>query len=79
MRTILTVLKGLSTFVSVCVCLRMRREGFNMCMHMFADFYVVNLIDSLKYLCKFRSKMGKAILSQPACVSKLLSLLLDQR
>lgn len=27
----------------------------------------------------FRSKMGKAILSQPACVSKLLSLLLDQR
>lgn len=50
-----------------------------MCMHMFADFYVVNLIDSLKYLCKFRSKMGKAILSQPACVSKLLSLLLDQR
>uniref|UniRef100_A0A2C9KB19 HECT domain-containing protein n=1 Tax=Biomphalaria glabrata TaxID=6526 RepID=A0A2C9KB19_BIOGL len=26
-----------------------------------------------------RSKMGKAILSQPACVSKLLSLLLDQR
>ena len=33
-------------------------------------------------LCFFavdRSKMGKAILSQPACVSKLLSLLLDQR
>ena len=29
--------------------------------------------------CMYRSKMGKAILSQPACVSKLLSLLLDQR
>lgn len=29
-------------------------------------------------LC-FRSHIGKAILSQPACVSKLLSLLLDQR
>lgn len=27
----------------------------------------------------FRSHIGKAILSQPACVSKLLSLLLDQR
>lgn len=27
----------------------------------------------------FRSNIGKAILSQPACVSKLLSLLLDQR
>ena len=26
-----------------------------------------------------RSHIGKAILSQPACVSKLLSLLLDQR
>lgn len=36
------------------------------------------------YLCSFflfcsRSHIGKAILSQPACVSKLLSLLLDQR
>lgn len=26
-----------------------------------------------------RSRMGKAILSQPACVARLLSLLLDQR
>ena len=26
-----------------------------------------------------RSRMGKAILSQPECVSKLLSLLIDQR
>ncbi|XP_025090246.1 probable E3 ubiquitin-protein ligase HECTD4 isoform X2 [Pomacea canaliculata] len=35
---------------------------------------VLGLLNNLS-----RSKMGKAILSQPACVSKLLSLLLDQR
>ncbi|GFO01128.1 HECT domain-containing e3 ubiquitin protein ligase 4 [Plakobranchus ocellatus] len=35
---------------------------------------VLSLLNNLS-----RSKMGKAILSQPACVSKLLSLLLDQR
>ncbi|XP_055958013.1 probable E3 ubiquitin-protein ligase HECTD4 [Patella vulgata] len=35
---------------------------------------VLALLNSLS-----RSRMGKAILSQPACVSKLLSLLLDQR
>ncbi|XP_014675681.1 PREDICTED: LOW QUALITY PROTEIN: probable E3 ubiquitin-protein ligase HECTD4 [Priapulus caudatus] len=35
---------------------------------------VLNLLNNLS-----RSNMGKAILSQPACVSKLLSLLLDQR
>lgn len=31
------------------------------------------------FLLASRSHIGKAILSQPACVSKLLSLLLDQR
>lgn len=31
------------------------------------------------FVLLFRSHIGKAILSQPACVSKLLSLLLDQR
>lgn len=31
------------------------------------------------FVLYFRSHIGKAILSQPACVSKLLSLLLDQR
>ncbi|XP_053376531.1 probable E3 ubiquitin-protein ligase HECTD4 [Mercenaria mercenaria] len=35
---------------------------------------VLSLLNNLS-----RSHMGKAILSQPACVSKLLSLLLDQR
>ncbi|XP_035690109.1 probable E3 ubiquitin-protein ligase HECTD4 [Branchiostoma floridae] len=35
---------------------------------------VLSLLNNLS-----RSKLGKAILSQPACVSKLLSLLLDQR
>ncbi|ESO97623.1 hypothetical protein LOTGIDRAFT_228255 [Lottia gigantea] len=35
---------------------------------------VLGLLNSLS-----RSRMGKAILTQPACVSKLLSLLLDQR
>ncbi|XP_022104608.1 probable E3 ubiquitin-protein ligase HECTD4 isoform X2 [Acanthaster planci] len=35
---------------------------------------VLSLLNELS-----RSRMGKAILSQPACVSKLLSLLLDQR
>jgi hypothetical protein len=35
---------------------------------------VLSLLNNLS-----RSRMGKAILSQPACVSKLLSLLLDQR
>ncbi|KAK3084084.1 hypothetical protein FSP39_007865 [Pinctada imbricata] len=35
---------------------------------------VLSLLNTLA-----RSNMGKAILSQPACVSKLLSLLLDQR
>lgn len=35
---------------------------------------VLSLLNNLS-----RSNMGKAILSQPACVSKLLSLLLDQR
>lgn len=35
---------------------------------------VLSLLNTLS-----RSRMGKAILSQPACVSKLLSLLLDQR
>ncbi len=35
---------------------------------------VLSLLNNLS-----RSKMGKAILSQPECVSKLLSLLLDQR
>ena len=35
---------------------------------------VLSLLNNLS-----RSNMGKAILSQPACVSKLLSLMLDQR
>ncbi|OWF52164.1 E3 ubiquitin-protein ligase HECTD4 [Mizuhopecten yessoensis] len=35
---------------------------------------VLSLLNNLS-----RSRMGRAILSQPACVSKLLSLLLDQR
>lgn len=35
---------------------------------------VLSLLNTLA-----RSRMGRAILSQPACVSKLLSLLLDQR
>ena len=35
---------------------------------------VLSLLNNLA-----RSRMGKAILSQPGCVSKLLSLLLDQR
>lgn len=41
----------------------------------------VRLCMYLSTACVFtsRSHIGKAILSQPACVSKLLSLLLDQR
>ena len=35
---------------------------------------VLSLLNNLS-----RSRMGKAILSQPGCVSRLLSLLLDQR
>ena len=35
---------------------------------------VLSLLNELS-----KSRMGRAILSQPACVSKLLSLLLDQR
>lgn len=35
------------------------------------------LLTACVFIC--RSHIGKAILSQPACVSKLLSLLLDQR
>lgn len=41
--------------------------------------YVCVFIECLNMFPCSRSHIGKAILSQPACVSKLLSLLLDQR
>lgn len=45
-----------------------------MCVYLFIHARYVYV----PFFC-FRSHIGKAILSQPACVSKLLSLLLDQR
>lgn len=41
--------------------------------------YMCVFIQCMYLLLCSRSHIGKAILSQPACVSKLLSLLLDQR
>lgn len=47
----------------------------------YSIIYQVFLAFVFEILCflSHRSQIGKAILSQPACVSKLLSLLLDQR
>ncbi|MEQ2202745.1 putative E3 ubiquitin-protein ligase HTD4 [Xenoophorus captivus] len=48
-----------------------------LCLHNYVNMYSFFI---LPFLCFHpRSHIGKAILSQPACVSKLLSLLLDQR
>lgn len=54
---------------------------FNFCMPSCTYAFVSHCYCSLLCFVFFnsRSHIGKAILSQPACVSKLLSLLLDQR
>lgn len=52
------------------------------CLTSFKELLLLNICSSASPVsCTFssRSHIGKAILSQPACVSKLLSLLLDQR
>lgn len=49
----------------------------NIIMFVCVCIYTVFIMYSL--ILYSRSHIGKAILSQPACVSKLLSLLLDQR
>lgn len=52
-------------------------------MYVFDHFFLHHVCVYVFIQCSFvlcsRSHIGKAILSQPACVSKLLSLLLDQR
>lgn len=42
-------------------------------------YIFINVLSVCSFVLYSRSHIGKAILSQPACVSKLLSLLLDQR
>lgn len=48
------------------------------CMYIYVRWFVY-LCNMCFFVSYSRSHIGKAILSQPACVSKLLSLLLDQR
>lgn len=79
LQDVLSLLNDLSR----CVCLPLPASLIHVCEEG-SRLQVLKKKEKLHFLCVClcvcsRSHIGKAILSQPACVSKLLSLLLDQR